>query len=159
LELKGNAALSLLSLLEDDTDLETRAMFPEMAMSLDIPVLLRNLEDLFQPTSNTISNVKTDEKSEQDTGFVYAMLLATLLPFMSDEFRIICEKSAAFRWFRERTGKIEILRELVDSRERRLYCVLFPIPNICFYMRKDSKQRFLWMKKRLIYSNVLPYKP
>ena len=137
--------------MEDDTDLETRAMFPEMALTLDIPVLLKNLESVFKPNLANASSPgksESDEDSEQDTGFVYAMLLATLLPFMSEEYKRLCERSSAFTWFRERTGKIEILREMVDSRERRLYCVLFPIPKMCFYMRKDSKQRFLWMKKR-----------
>jgi hypothetical protein len=41
--LKGKAALSLLALLEDDTDEDTRTIFKDMSANLDIAQTLRML--------------------------------------------------------------------------------------------------------------------
>jgi uncharacterized Zn finger protein (UPF0148 family) len=84
----------------------------------------------------------------KDCGFLYTMLLYTLLSYMSEENRLHCESNEAFQWFRERTGRIEIVREIAKTGEKRLYTVLFPIPELCSYMREDTKLRFLWKCKR-----------
>ncbi|KAI8609186.1 hypothetical protein BC830DRAFT_1233514 [Chytriomyces sp. MP71] len=89
-----------------------------------------------------------DESSPKATGFIYSMLIATLLPYMSAENRALCERSLAFNTFNNKTGRIEIVRELSNAVEKRLYTVLFPIPDICFHLRNYTKDRFLWFRKR-----------
>ncbi|KAI9331724.1 hypothetical protein BDR26DRAFT_869940, partial [Obelidium mucronatum] len=89
-----------------------------------------------------------DECSPRETGFIYSMLIATLLPYMSLEHQDLCERSVSFNSFNNKTGRIEIVRELNNATEKRLYTVLFPIPDICFFIKGYTKDRFLWMRKR-----------
>ncbi|KAJ3075203.1 hypothetical protein HDU98_008929 [Podochytrium sp. JEL0797] len=89
-----------------------------------------------------------DDCSPKDTGFIYSMLIATLLPYMSTDNQDLCERNVAFNSFNNKTGRIEILRELNNATEKRLYTVLFPIPDVCFYIKDYTKERFLWMRKR-----------
>ncbi|KAJ3028703.1 UNVERIFIED_CONTAM: hypothetical protein HDU68_001052 [Siphonaria sp. JEL0065] len=90
---------------------------------------------------------KANDCSPRDTGFIYSMLIATLLPYMSLDNQDLCERSVAFNSFNNKTGRIEIVRELNNAAEKRLYTVLFPIPDICFYIKDYTKDRFLWMRK------------
>lgn len=56
------------------------------------------------------------------------------------------EDSDAFRYFKSHTGQIEIVMNY--GQEMQLTRVLFPIPEICQYLREETKQRFLWNVKR-----------
>jgi hypothetical protein len=56
------------------------------------------------------------------------------------------ENNQAFNYFKSRTGKIEIVMDY--GQEKQLTRVLFPIPEICQYLREETKQRFLWNAKR-----------
>ncbi|KAJ3091045.1 hypothetical protein HK102_001865 [Quaeritorhiza haematococci] len=197
-KLKGHAVLCLLSLLEDDSEEETRLIFREMSSTLDLESVLQNLNLVYEQSrakrksmlgerfrknnsSRSSSALKTErenpsaadgqsghasspslafeqtkDKSEDgddalensmEFGYLLCMLIITLKPMMTEEQRTQCQESRSFNWFRERTGRIEILREH-SSGEKRLYMVLFPIPEICHYLRADTKQRFLWSRKR-----------
>ncbi|KAJ3330189.1 hypothetical protein HDU76_006242, partial [Blyttiomyces sp. JEL0837] len=184
LRIRGQATLGLLSLLEDDTDEDTRFVFKEMAKTLDIHSMLGHLSSLHlelqrksdkepatakkdstEPDKQKDRTATIDEKEDPEatkandkqeeyeealsnTSFLYTMLLYTLLPYMADTDRVKCEENLAFCSFRERIGRIEIVRETVNSHVKRLYTVIFPIPEICTHMRDDSKARFLWMRKR-----------
>ncbi|KAJ3245409.1 hypothetical protein HDU78_009282 [Chytriomyces hyalinus] len=269
-ELKGKSALCLLSLLEDDADDDTRAVFKQMALTVDLQGLLKNLDNAhnlvskeeeerrqrvraelkamanretivkatqyafavtrelvqiitqealdewkatwrprvhsvlniiwrrFNLKASTVSNDETEslvktksepslptvpenpsdcqpnhggflasmkheihtqegeseseteenESSPKEMGFIYSMLIATLLPYMTPDSRSKCERNLAFNSFNNKTGRIEIVRELNNAVEKRLYTVLFPIPDICFHLRSYTKDRFLWMRKR-----------
>ncbi|KAI8621777.1 hypothetical protein BC830DRAFT_1163501 [Chytriomyces sp. MP71] len=95
-----------------------------------------------------VDEEKEGDLAAKESGFVYAMLMATLLPYMSAENRDLCERNGAFDSFNKKTGHIEIVRELNNTSEKRLYTVLFPIPDICFHLRNYTKERFLWSRKR-----------
>ncbi|KAJ3106266.1 hypothetical protein HDU97_006717 [Phlyctochytrium planicorne] len=176
IDLKAHAMLCILSLLEDDTDEDTKAIFKEMCLTLDLESTLADLvtspvhrgmiREMSRMASLTFDALKAKEISEaedslkkeevkdemeenlQECGYLYTMLLITLLPFMDAEQQRECNSKASFNHFKVKIGKIEILRELANTSEKRLYSVLFPIPAICSYLREDSKSRFLWMNKR-----------
>ncbi|RKO85775.1 RyR and IP3R homology associated-domain-containing protein [Blyttiomyces helicus] len=204
-ELKGHAVLCLLSLLEDDSDRETKIVFTEMSTTLDLDLTLHNLTLVYERSESILdpdgarrraaeilktnqasaknralannpefskgrkhrrrrarlhdearevqqpatSENKAELKKAADVGYLYCMLIMTLFPVLSDEQRSKCLASPAFSWFKMNTGRIEIVREHAVTGEKRLYTVLFPIPEICASnMRKDTKHRFLWAKKR-----------
>jgi hypothetical protein len=52
------------------------------------------------------------------------------------------EQNEAFNYFQNHTGKIEILMDY--GQEKQLTRVLFPIPEICQFLRKETKNQFLW---------------
>lgn len=60
--------------------------------------------------------------------------------------RTILAGNQAFDFFQKNTGKIEVVMDY--NQEKQLSRVLFPIPEICKYLREDTKQRFLWNVKR-----------
>ncbi|KAJ3115205.1 hypothetical protein HK100_001428, partial [Physocladia obscura] len=93
-------------------------------------------------------NDDDETSSPRETAYIYSMLIATLFPYMSPENQYICERNVAFNTFNNKTGRIEIVRELNNATEKRLYTVLFPIPDICFNIKDYTKDRFLWMRKR-----------
>lgn len=57
------------------------------------------------------------------------------------------ENNDAFKYFQSHTGQIEIV---MDYGEKQLTRVLFPIPEICQYLRDETKERFLWNVKRYV---------
>ena len=97
--------------------------------------------DLDAPEDNGAESLLT-------AGFQFSMLIHTLLHYMTSEQHSMVHKSKAFQWFKSKTGRIEIHREIPGAGQKRLYAILFPIPEICQYMRDDAKRRFLWMHKR-----------
>ncbi|KAJ3226355.1 hypothetical protein HK099_005063 [Clydaea vesicula] len=161
IEMKGKAVLCLQSLMEDDTDPQTRIIFETMSETIFLSELIENLNELNEKV--TIKNLEEQKKvknqedsisADGDTdmdpiacGFIYSILIITLLPFMTPEQRKKCQESRAFLWFQKNTGRIEIVRE-TPNYQKRLYTVLYPIPDICHHLRKDTSDRFLWSKKR-----------
>ncbi|KAJ1569615.1 hypothetical protein HK405_014078, partial [Cladochytrium tenue] len=110
--------------------------------------IMRLLQLLVEGHNYRMQDDGAGRQSALDAGFLYAMLLYTVLPHMSEEHRASCEQSRPFVWFRLKLGRIEILRELPLTGELRLFNILFPIPEICTHMRDDTKSRFLSMRKR-----------
>ncbi|KAJ3127785.1 hypothetical protein HK098_005784 [Nowakowskiella sp. JEL0407] len=158
MNVKGHASLSLLSLLEDDSDPDIICVMRETASTLDLEMLLKNLHEV-QSQIKEATTAKNNSNSDygkdaddiqdlKDTANLFTMLLITLLPVMTEEQQKKCTSSSAFVSISENIGRIEIVRERVTSRDRKMYSVLFPIPEICTYFRKDSKRKFLWDKKR-----------
>ncbi|TPX76050.1 hypothetical protein CcCBS67573_g02688 [Chytriomyces confervae] len=110
---------------------------------------LANLkQEIYTQEGESESETEENESSPKEMGFIYSMLIATLLPYMTPDSRSKCERNLAFNSFNNKTGRIEIVRELNNAVEKRLYTVLFPIPDICFHLRSYTKDRFLWMRKR-----------
>jgi hypothetical protein len=56
------------------------------------------------------------------------------------------ENNQAFAYFQRNTGKIEVVMDY--GQEKQLSSVLFPIPEVCKYLRRQTKERFLWNVKR-----------
>ncbi|KAI9202390.1 uncharacterized protein BJ171DRAFT_584291 [Polychytrium aggregatum] len=110
----------------------------------------KDLLDFFSVDEETESAEDVAERALlMDCGFLCAMLLVTLEPHLSREKAEACNGSAPFLWFRKHTGRIEIIRDHHESGQKRLYTVLFPIPEICKYLQSEAKSRFLWEKERV----------
>ncbi|KAJ1566124.1 Inositol 1,4,5-trisphosphate receptor type 2 [Nowakowskiella sp. JEL0078] len=154
-EVKGHSILCMLSLMEDDSDDETVGVMRETTSTLDLEALLSNLTSVYTEINELSKyrkspNLQNEKEVEQlkESGFLLTMLIITLMPMMKEDQYLKCSKSSAFIKFSENIGRIEIVRETPGANEKRLHSVLFPIPNICKLLRKDSKKRFLWQKKR-----------
>ncbi|ORX85369.1 hypothetical protein K493DRAFT_341790 [Basidiobolus meristosporus CBS 931.73] len=143
-ELKGKAVLCLLSLLEGG-NIEAKAIFREMANTLDLDTINRNLRNLFEQSKNL--TWKPGKQSAIDSGFLYCMLIMTLFTALTKEQQYRFQNEPAFIFFKRNTGQIEILRELSPG-DKRVVPVLFPIPEVCRYLREDTKEHFLWNVKR-----------
>ncbi|KAK9721473.1 hypothetical protein K7432_003395 [Basidiobolus ranarum] len=143
-ELKGKAVLCLLSLLEGG-NIEAKSIFREMANTLDLDTINRNLRNLFEQSKNV--TWKPGKQSAIDSGFLYCMLIMTLFPALTKEQQYRFQNEPAFTFFKRNTGQIEILRELSPG-DKRVVPVLFPIPEVCRYLREDTKEHFLWNVKR-----------
>lgn len=59
------------------------------------------------------------------------------------------ENNDAFKYFQSHTGQIEIVIDY--GLEKQLTRVLFPIPEVCQYLREETKQKFLWNVNRYVY--------
>ncbi|ORY00198.1 hypothetical protein K493DRAFT_348021 [Basidiobolus meristosporus CBS 931.73] len=143
-ELKGKAILCLLSLLEGG-NIEAKSIYREMANTLDLDTVNRNLRNLFEQSKST--TWKPGKQSAIDSGFLYCMLIMTLFPALTKEQQYRFQSEPAFTFFKRNTGQIEIIRELSPG-DKRVASVLFPIPDICRYLREDTKEHFLWNVKR-----------
>ncbi|KAK9764437.1 hypothetical protein K7432_008041 [Basidiobolus ranarum] len=143
-ELKGKAVLCLLSLLEGG-NIEAKSIFREMANTLDLDTVNRNLRNLFEQSKN--DTWKPGKQSAIDSGFLYCMLIMTLFPALTKEQQYRLQSEPAFSFFKRNTGQIEIIRELSPG-DKRVVPVLFPIPEVCRYLREDTKEHFLWNVKR-----------
>ena len=152
----------LLSLLEGGID-NSETIFREMAASLDLNVVIQNMNAIYDKNADQLDSPDAYEKL--DCGFQYCMLLMTLWPAL-DESQVnidfwnsikismtnviskhtLLDGNRAFEFFQSHTGKIEVVMDY--NQEKQLSRVLFPIPEVCKYLRKDAKQRFLWNVKR-----------
>ncbi|KAI8801212.1 hypothetical protein BJ742DRAFT_877937 [Cladochytrium replicatum] len=160
-ELKGKAVLSLLSLLEDDSDEETHHIFREMAATIDLETVIENLSEVHVATIKarkelsdggaTAGQTKQNILSTRlmECGFQLTMLIITLSTVLNSDQLAKIAACKAFRYFDKRTGRIEIVREQQHSGDKKnLYLVLFPIPEMCSYLRSDTKSKFLLEGKR-----------
>ncbi|KAI9493708.1 hypothetical protein BDB00DRAFT_822221 [Zychaea mexicana] len=142
-ELKSKVAICLLSLLEGGID-NSETIFREMAASLDLNVVVQNMNAIYDKNADQLESPDAYEKL--DCGFQYCILLMTLWPALDESQRILLDGNRAFEFFQSHTGKIEVVMDY--NQEKQLSRVLFPIPEVCKYLREDTKQRFLWSVKR-----------
>ncbi|KAI8365871.1 hypothetical protein EDC96DRAFT_509091 [Choanephora cucurbitarum] len=140
-ELKSKVVICLLSLLEGGIE-NSETLYREMVESLDLSAVKSNMELIY---NTNLPNLKSFEKLE--CGFLYCILIMTLHPALDpDQAALFLEDNKAFEYFQSHTGKIEILMDY--GQEKQLTRVLFPIPEICRFLRKETRQRFLWNAKR-----------
>ncbi|KAJ3083029.1 Inositol 1,4,5-trisphosphate receptor type 2 [Rhizoclosmatium hyalinum] len=156
----SNFELDSVEIKKGQSDSESEETKPLLKTDPEIVHHIRDSEaDMTKNLQKVIDEIKKEEEdsteseddegtSPKETGFIYSMLIATLLPYMSIENQELCERSVAFNVFNNKTGRIEIVRESNTTADKRLYTVLFPIPEICFYIKDYTKDRFLWMRKR-----------
>ncbi|CAO3631734.1 unnamed protein product [Cunninghamella blakesleeana] len=142
-ELKNKVVICLLSLLEGGID-KSETIFREMAGSLDLKTVIINMDKVFNTYRGQLSSPNTFPKLEG--GFLYCMLIMTLYPALDDAQLATIDGNNAYEYFQRHTGKIEVVMEI--DQEKHLSRVLFPIPEICKYLREETKQRFLWNVKR-----------
>ncbi|ORY28919.1 hypothetical protein BCR33DRAFT_724882 [Rhizoclosmatium globosum] len=156
----SNVELDSVEIKKGQSESESEETQPLLKTDPEIVHHIRDSEaDMTKNLQKVIDEIKKEEEdstesqddegtSPKETGFIYSMLIATLLPYMSIENQELCERSVAFNVFNNKTGRIEIVRESNTTADKRLYTVLFPIPEICFYIKDYTKDRFLWMRKR-----------
>ncbi|KAI9249172.1 hypothetical protein BDA99DRAFT_575816 [Phascolomyces articulosus] len=142
-ELKSKVVICLLSLLEGGID-NSETIFREMAASLDLNVVIQNMNAIYDKNADQLDSPDAYEKL--DCGFQYCMLLMTLWPALDEGQHTLLDGNRAFEFFQSHTGKIEVVMDY--NQEKQLSRVLFPIPEVCKYLREDTKQRFLWNVKR-----------
>ncbi|KAL0145319.1 hypothetical protein V8B55DRAFT_1460552 [Mucor lusitanicus] len=144
-ELKSKVVTCLLSLLEGGIE-NSETIYKEMIESLDLATVKSNMDAIYNENLASLNSKNVYEKLE--CGFLYAILVMTLAPAIKDQEQsaMFFEKNEAFDYFQSHTGKIEILMDY--GQEKQLTRVLFPVPEICQYLRQETKQRFLWNVKR-----------
>lgn len=135
----------LLSLLEGGIE-NSETIYKEMIESLDLATVKSNMDNIYNENLANLNSKNVYEKLE--CGFLYAILVMTLAPAIKDQDQsaMFFEKNDAFDYFQSHTGKIEILMDY--GQDKQLTRVLFPVPEICQYLRQETKQRFLWNVKR-----------
>ncbi|KAI9318767.1 hypothetical protein BX666DRAFT_2026190 [Dichotomocladium elegans] len=142
-ELKSKVVICLLSLLEGGIE-SSESIFREMAGSLDLNVVVHNMNAVYDTNIDQLDSPDAYEKL--NNGFQYCILLMTLGPALDDNQKSTLDGNRAFEFFKSHTGKIEIVTD--GQQEKQVSQVLFPVPEICKYLREDTKQRFLWNVKR-----------
>ncbi|KAI8393697.1 uncharacterized protein BYT42DRAFT_609468 [Radiomyces spectabilis] len=142
-ELKSKVVICLLSLLEGSMD-NSEVIFQAMAQTLDLSTVLSNMNAIYDNNRADLNSPDVFEKLE--CGFLYCMLMMTLWPALDEDQRSLIDQSAAFNYFQRHTGKIEVVMDY--GQDKQLMRVLFPIPEVCKYLRDSTKQRFLWNVKR-----------
>ncbi|CAO0799740.1 unnamed protein product [Mucor circinelloides] len=144
-ELKSKVVTCLLSLLEGGIE-NSETIYKEMIESLDLATVKSNMDNIYNENLANLNSKNVYEKLE--CGFLYAILVMTLAPAIKDQDQsaMFFEKNDAFDYFQSHTGKIEILMDY--GQDKQLTRVLFPVPEICQYLRQETKQRFLWNVKR-----------
>ncbi|KAL9543559.1 hypothetical protein MBANPS3_008056 [Mucor bainieri] len=145
-ELKSKVVTCLLSLLEGGIE-NSETIYKEMIESLDLATVKNNMDAIYNENLASLNAKNVYEKLE--CGFLYAILVMTLAPAIKDQEQsaMFFEKNEAFDYFQSHTGKIEILMDY--GQEKQLTRVLFPVPEICQYLRQETKQQFLWNVKRI----------
>jgi hypothetical protein len=120
-------------------------IYKEMINSLDLTTVRNNMDIIYTEHLPNLKSKNVYEKLE--CGFLYCILVMTLAPALyQDQSFMFFENNDAFDYFQSHTGKIEILMDY--GQEKQLTRVLFPIPEVCHYLREETKQRFLWNVKR-----------
>ncbi|KAI7903144.1 uncharacterized protein BX663DRAFT_507611 [Cokeromyces recurvatus] len=143
-ELKSKVLTCLLSLLEGGIE-NSETIFKEMVDSLDLVVIRDNMETIYKENLGNLKSKNLNERLE--CGFLYCILIMTLAPALHHEQdALLFENNEAFNYFQSHTGKIEIIMDY--GQKKQLTRVLFRIPEICQYLREETKQRFLWTVKR-----------
>ncbi|KAG0179979.1 hypothetical protein DFQ29_001424 [Apophysomyces sp. BC1021] len=142
-ELKSKVVICLLSLLEGGID-NSETIFREMAASLDLATVIHNMNVIYHNHIDDLDSPHVFERLE--CGFLYCMLVMTLSPALDEAQRAMFRGDEAFEYFEKHTGKIEVVMDY--GQEKQLSRVLFPIPEVCKYLREATKQRFLWNVKR-----------
>ncbi|KAL0092132.1 IP3 receptor [Phycomyces blakesleeanus] len=142
-ELKCKVVVCLLSLLEGGIE-NSDTIFREMAASLDLSIVKRNMNTIYVNNVDNLEHPSVFDKLE--CGFLYCMLVMTLSPALDETQHSMFSGNVAFEYFQKNTGKIEVVMDY--GQEKQLSRVLFPIPEVCNYLREDTKQRFLWNVKR-----------
>ncbi|GAN04326.1 conserved hypothetical protein [Mucor ambiguus] len=145
-ELKSKVVTCLLSLLEGGIE-NSETIYKEMVESLDLATVKSNMDAIYNQNLASLNAKNVYEKLE--CGFLYAILVMTLAPAIKDQEQsaMFFERNDAFDYFQSHTGKIEILMDY--GQEKQLTRVLFPVPEVCQYLRQETKQRFLWNVKRI----------
>ncbi|KAI7861289.1 inositol 1,4,5-trisphosphate/ryanodine receptor-domain-containing protein [Spinellus fusiger] len=142
-ELKCKVVICLLSLLEGGIE-NSETIFREMAASLNLSIIKRNMNTIYTSNAENLDKPYAFEKIE--CGFLYCILVMTLSPALDESQYAMFSGNPAFEYFQKNTGKIEVVMDY--GQEKQLSRVLFPIPEVCNYLREDTKQRFLWNVKR-----------
>lgn len=153
LYIKSKVVTCLLSLLEGGIE-NSENIYKEMIDSLDLTTVRNNMDMIYTEHLPNLKSKNVYEKLE--CGFLYCILVMTLAPAIDqDQSSMFFENNDAFNYFQSHTGKIEILMDY--GQEKQLTRVLFPIPEICQYLRQETKQRFLWNVKRYDMNGIKLY--
>ncbi|KAI8977223.1 hypothetical protein BDF20DRAFT_988226 [Mycotypha africana] len=143
-ELKSKVVICLLSLLEGGVE-NSEIIFKEMTESLDLSAIKSNMNTIYTENTDKLRSKNIFDKLE--CGFLYCILVLTLSPALKKEqASMFFEDNIAFEYFQSHTGTIEVVMDY--GQEKQLSRVLFPIPEVCQYLRPQTKDRFLWHVNR-----------